>query len=614
MKRKKGVGGSIPDRMAWWGDLEMGLGFMRWRGLGFDGPLASTLFLSPPSPPPPSPPRLQPSQGHRLEYLATLAGFISLAAYRLSPAREPSSATPSTNPAQHNRPTQHTASAEQSRSHQPTHSFLPLLPLSPPTQRKMAMTIQEPQTPVSPSSPGATDATALAPSDKATSPTEDTDKTSSKSTTPAGAAATANNSNNVKRKPSRRANTAERRATHNAVERQRRETLNGRFLDLAALLPNLSQIRRPSKSSIVNSSIAYIHASRRHRLIASREVRALTAEAHALRRELNEWRDRANLPRVEEPLRSEGYHVVVGGEMDAMMGEGVEEEWGVDGQGGSYDDEMNGTGGGHPAYVQQQGPGPFVPAHPQAHPQQQQYAPAPHPYAHGGHPAHHAAHPHPHAGHPQHHGHAMGFIEDDGRPVSKGNPFAHNIPRGYGGEAGQGAGALFTPPVSRDGPIVNGGGSVNGGSNGGASPAHSAHSQHSAGGSPSPVVNHARSMSGSPTGFAQSGNGGSRRGGSGSPSYELGPGAGAAGFSPYTHAGPYTHGGAYQQGPGYGGQQGGGAHLMQSGPGMGMQGGMGGMQGPMGMGMGGAQMGMGGGQMGVGVGAGAMGGVFGMML
>jgi hypothetical protein len=34
----------------------------------------------------------------------------------------------------------------------------------------------------------------------------------------------------VRRKPTRRANTAERRATHNAVERQRRETLNGRFL------------------------------------------------------------------------------------------------------------------------------------------------------------------------------------------------------------------------------------------------------------------------------------------------------------------------------------------------------------------------------------------------
>ncbi|KIM28614.1 hypothetical protein M408DRAFT_69509 [Serendipita vermifera MAFF 305830] len=32
------------------------------------------------------------------------------------------------------------------------------------------------------------------------------------------------------KRSSRRANTAERRATHNAVERLRRETLNGRFL------------------------------------------------------------------------------------------------------------------------------------------------------------------------------------------------------------------------------------------------------------------------------------------------------------------------------------------------------------------------------------------------
>lgn len=43
-------------------------------------------------------------------------------------------------------------------------------------------------------------------------------------------AGNAANATQMKRKPSRRANTAERRATHNAVERQRRETLNGRFL------------------------------------------------------------------------------------------------------------------------------------------------------------------------------------------------------------------------------------------------------------------------------------------------------------------------------------------------------------------------------------------------
>jgi len=138
----------------------------------------------------------------------------------------------------------------------------------------------------------------------------------------------------VKRKPSRRANTAERRATHNAVERQRRETLNGRFLDLAALLPNLSQIRRPSKSAIVNSSIAHIHASRRHRLLASRELRLLKLESDALRRELNEWRDRAGLPRVDEPVRGEGFTMVLSGEVEVLTAVVGEEE--EEGQ-GQYD-------------------------------------------------------------------------------------------------------------------------------------------------------------------------------------------------------------------------------------------------------------------------------------
>jgi hypothetical protein len=122
-----------------------------------------------------------------------------------------------------------------------------------------------------------------------------------------------------KRKPSRRANTAERRATHNAVERQRRETLNGRFLDLAALLPNLSQIRRPSKSSIVNSSIAHIHASRRYRLIAARELRAVKAETDVLRQELNEWRERSGIPRLEEPVRGDGFNLILSGEVEVII-------------------------------------------------------------------------------------------------------------------------------------------------------------------------------------------------------------------------------------------------------------------------------------------------------
>ncbi|KIK67471.1 hypothetical protein GYMLUDRAFT_238752 [Collybiopsis luxurians FD-317 M1] len=134
-----------------------------------------------------------------------------------------------------------------------------------------------------------------------------------------------------KRKQLRRVNTAERRASHNAVERQRRETLNGRFLDLAAILPNLSQIRRPSKSAIVNSSIACFHASRRHRAMASRELRILKLETDALRRELNDWRDRASIPRAQEPTRSDAFSIVLSGELEVLPvdleeGEEVEDD------------------------------------------------------------------------------------------------------------------------------------------------------------------------------------------------------------------------------------------------------------------------------------------------
>ncbi|KAI0066756.1 hypothetical protein BV25DRAFT_1424884 [Artomyces pyxidatus] len=183
------------------------------------------------------------------------------------------------------------------------------IPSSPSSGNSSVADSPPPQTPVSPTHPAQT--LSLPSSDAASASSGSLSAT----TVPA------------KRKPSRRANTAERRATHNAVERQRRETLNGRFLDLAALLPNLSQIRRPSKSAIVNSSIAHIHASRRHRAMASRETRLLKLEADALRRELNEWRDRANLPRVEEPVRSDAFAMVLNGEVEVLTSiPGMEDE------------------------------------------------------------------------------------------------------------------------------------------------------------------------------------------------------------------------------------------------------------------------------------------------
>jgi hypothetical protein len=110
---------------------------------------------------------------------------------------------------------------------------------------------------------------------------------------------------------------------------------DSREQDLAALLPNLSQIRRPSKSAIVNSSIAHVHSARRHRAMAARELRLVKLEADALRRELNEWRDRAGLPRVEEPVRSDGFGLVMSGEVEVVpLLPGMDEE----DEGGDDDD------------------------------------------------------------------------------------------------------------------------------------------------------------------------------------------------------------------------------------------------------------------------------------
>ncbi|KAJ6602476.1 hypothetical protein DFH09DRAFT_1301497 [Mycena vulgaris] len=133
-------------------------------------------------------------------------------------------------------------------------------------------------------------------------------------------------------KMKQRANTAERRASHNAVERQRREALNARFLDLAAVLPNLAQVRRPSKSSIVNSSIAHVHASRRHRILAAQQLHLLASECDSLRREANEWRARAGVMRLDTPSRGDSFSTVMGEELHYEVGDlqGVCEEEDVD--------------------------------------------------------------------------------------------------------------------------------------------------------------------------------------------------------------------------------------------------------------------------------------------
>jgi len=73
--------------------------------------------------------------------------------------------------------------------------------------------------------------------------------------------------------------------------------------------------------------------------MASRELRLLKLEADALRRELSEWRDRANLPRVEEPVRSEAFSMVLSGEVEILTSiPGMDEEEEGEGLGDNEDD------------------------------------------------------------------------------------------------------------------------------------------------------------------------------------------------------------------------------------------------------------------------------------
>jgi len=54
-------------------------------------------------------------------------------------------------------------------------------------------------------------------------------------------------------------------------------------------------------------------------MIAARELRMLKVEADALRRELNEWRNRSGHPRLEEPARGDGFSMILSGEVEVVV-------------------------------------------------------------------------------------------------------------------------------------------------------------------------------------------------------------------------------------------------------------------------------------------------------
>ncbi|KAL0070324.1 hypothetical protein AAF712_002511 [Marasmius tenuissimus] len=149
---------------------------------------------------------------------------------------------------------------------------------------------------------------------------------------------------------------ADRRATHTAVEKIRRDALNKRIQTLASLVPAPAGAR-PSKYRVVNSTISHLQASREHRVLAARELRNLETEASTLRNEVNVWRLRAGRMPMREERRSASYHSIVNGEMEVDYGTGLEREFleretknladAKDGEG----DEGDEDGDGHDAAI-----------------------------------------------------------------------------------------------------------------------------------------------------------------------------------------------------------------------------------------------------------------------
>ena len=99
----------------------------------------------------------------------------------------------------------------------------------------------------------------------------------------------------------KKGNSAERRATHNAIERARRESLNGRFLQLAASLPAISDVRRPSKSLIVNKSLDFVADAMSRESIYRLKIDKMRQENMQLRQQLNKFLAQAGLETLPQP-------------------------------------------------------------------------------------------------------------------------------------------------------------------------------------------------------------------------------------------------------------------------------------------------------------------------
>ncbi|RUS19255.1 hypothetical protein BC937DRAFT_87773 [Endogone sp. FLAS-F59071] len=89
----------------------------------------------------------------------------------------------------------------------------------------------------------------------------------------------------------KKVNHADKRATHNAVERQRRECLNTKFQELAHALPSLQTVRRPSKSIIVQKCLDFVNNTAVKTDRYEKEIRHLRQQNEVLMAEVEKLRN-----------------------------------------------------------------------------------------------------------------------------------------------------------------------------------------------------------------------------------------------------------------------------------------------------------------------------------
>jgi len=111
---------------------------------------------------------------------------------------------------------------------------------------------------------------------------------------------------------------AERRATHNAVERARRESLNVRFLELAANLPTTCTVRRPSKNLIVNKSLEFVRNALHNDAILRLKLEESLRQNQSMLQELNQMRAERGLSPRDSQTTSIDANQQAGFSIDAL--------------------------------------------------------------------------------------------------------------------------------------------------------------------------------------------------------------------------------------------------------------------------------------------------------